>query len=86
MLQQSVTQCMALGERQKLYGSVTLLTVFRSPDWMNIIIYSFSFPVEAVLIVKTNMILLNVEVHSIIRILFINSIIKIRSVFDDLRV
>jgi len=48
MLQQSVTQCMALGERQKLYGSVTLLTVFRSPDWMNIIIYSFSFPVEAV--------------------------------------
>lgn len=27
------------------------------------------------------MILLNVEVHSIIRILFINSIIKIRSVF-----
>jgi hypothetical protein len=44
---------MALGERQKLYGSVTLLTVFRSPDWMNIIIYSFSFPVEAVLIVKT---------------------------------
>jgi hypothetical protein len=43
---------------------------------MNIIIYSFSFPVEAVLIVKTNMILLNVEVHSIIRILFINSIFE----------